>query len=99
MSKTAAKNKNINPYPIHVAGPFRTLGVGGTAAANAKPERKRLEQKNAAISVCIRLICGGYQLGRGSESTATWSAQRAENFFGCSRLVHGVKVNTTNIVI
>ena len=99
MRTTTAKNKNINPYPIHVAGPFRTLGVGGIAAPSAMTSRKRVEQQNAAMIVCIRLICGGYQLGRGSESTATWSTQRSKNLFRRSGLVHGVKVNPPNIVV
>ena len=70
---TAAKNKNINPYPIHVAGPLRTFGVGGTAAASAIVFRKKVEQIIAVKCLCNNRICTGYQLDRTSEFVATLS--------------------------
>jgi len=75
------------------------FGVGGTAAPSAMTSKKRVEQQNAAMIVCVRLICGGYQLGRVSEPTATWSTQRSKDLFRGSRLVHGVKVNPPDIVV
>ena len=55
-STTAAKNKNINPKPIHAAGPFLTFGVGGIAAAIAITSKTSVLHKKAANSVCIRRI-------------------------------------------
>ncbi len=66
---TPAKNKNINPNPIHAAGPLRMFGVGGIAAEAAMVSRTRVLHTNVVNSVCNRRICKGYQLGRGSEAS------------------------------